>query len=76
MTLAGTFRSQACTQLSHVQPGPVVSRDERLAVRVNFINVAKIFLRRSAAIVSSEGAVTLVESNDETPLFLRLTDFG
>jgi len=54
-----------------VQPGPVKSGDDRLALRVSFNNVATIFLRRSAAIVSSEVAVTLIESNDETPYFLR-----
>ena len=42
------WRSQACTQLAHVQPGPSESDDNRRPLRVNFRNVARIFLRRSA----------------------------
>jgi len=48
--LTGSRRSQACTQLSHVQPGPAVGDFAWREAPANFNNVAMTFLRRNAAI--------------------------
>jgi hypothetical protein len=50
-TFGRLWRSQACTQLAHVQPGPIDSDLDRLDPRVKFNNVAMMFLRRSAAML-------------------------
>jgi hypothetical protein len=73
--LTGCWRSQACTQLSHVQPGPAVGDFAWCEAPANFNNVATMFLGRSAAIWSSVVTAT-GEFNDETSKNLRLTSFG
>jgi len=68
-------RSQACTQLSHVQPGPTESDSERRDPRVSFNNVATIFLRRNAAMLPP-GLSDVKQSNEGPRIFLQIANFG